>query len=128
MLELVLVGCGGFLGSISRYLMGAWVMGRVEAAETFPYGTFAVNLLGCILAGIFLALHEASLGQFRSEARLLCLTGFLGGFTTLSAFGVETFSLIRRGDIGLASVYVAVTVIAAILATAAAFWLSRRLM
>jgi len=78
-----LVGLGGGAGAVCRYLLG----NALNKPQGFPFGTLAVNLLGCFLIG--LALH------LDGRARLLCVTGFLGGFTTYSAFGLESLQLLR---------------------------------
>jgi CrcB protein len=87
-----LVGVGGFIGSVVRY----WVGGVAQRLVTtgFPLGTFVVNVLGCLLIGAFFYLVEAR-GWFRPEMRVFCTVGVLGGFTTFSAFGYETFALVR---------------------------------
>lgn len=125
--QLLIVGCGGFLGSVGRYLLGSWIMSRASLSVLFPFGTFAVNALGCFLAGCFLALYDLSLSPVKEDARLFVLTGFLGGFTTLSAFGVETFSLLRKGEWQLAGAYALLTFVIALLATMLAYFVCRRL-
>ncbi len=108
MQSLLLVALGGALGSVSRYKLGAAILHHVPAWQ-FPAGTFAVNVLGCLVAGSLIGLGEyyAFLTQ---EVRLLVFTGFLGGFTTFSAFGVETVALIQRGEVGVAALYVLLSV------------------
>ena len=78
--------------------------------DRFPVGTLAVNVLGCALIGVFAALAEALPG-LNGPARLLLVTGVLGGYTTFSAFGLETLLLLRRGDATLAAAYVAASVL-----------------
>jgi len=99
--NLLLVGAGGFLGSVLRYVAG----GAVQAAARhvpFPWGTLAVNAAGCLLIGLLGGLAETRhvLGP---EQRLFLITGFLGGFTTFSAYGFETYYLVRVGEPGLAA-------------------------
>ena len=70
----------------------------------FPWGTFFVNLLGCLLVGLVAGFIE-KLSAYNAEFRLLLITGFLGGFTTFSAFGLETVSLLKAGHSGLGLLY-----------------------
>ena len=96
MTALLLVGAGGFLGSIARYgLSRAVHRGLGEAA--FPYGTFAVNMIGCLLIGLLLGLIEQRGGG--TNLRLFAALGLLGGFTTFSAFGYDTLVLFRDGRV-----------------------------
>jgi len=100
MIKLLLIGTGGFLGSVLRYL----VSGSVQAASqsiAFPYGTLAVNVLGCFLIGFLSELAE-SRSLFSPDTRAFLVVGILGGFTTFSAFGNETMSLLRDGERTLA--------------------------
>lgn len=117
----LLVGIGGFLGAIARYKLGAAVL-QGTGIVRFPIGTFAVNVVGCfaigLLAGV-VARHQV-LG---ADARLFLFTGVLGGFTTFSAFGLESVELLRRGDLGTASLYAGGSVVAGL----AAVWLGLRL-
>ncbi|MDT8320488.1 MAG: fluoride efflux transporter CrcB [Xanthomonadales bacterium] len=91
-----IVGAGGFLGALARYGLSGWVHRQLPLA-TFPYGTLAVNLLGCLLIGVIAGLAE-SRQMFSPEFRVFALIGVLGGFTTFSTFGFETFALMRDGD------------------------------
>ena len=92
---LLWIGCGGFLGSVLRYVAGVGLM-RWLAPSTYPWGTFAVNIVGCFLIGIMAALSD--LNRLQDERlRLFFMVGLLGGFTTFSAFGLETFRLLRDG-------------------------------
>ena len=93
MIKLLLIGTGGFIGSILRYL----VSGSVQAASqsiAFPYGTLAVNVIGCFLIGFLSELAETR-SLFSPDTRAFLIVGILGGFTTFSAFGNETMNLIR---------------------------------
>jgi len=91
------VGLGGALGSISRYLLGTWVQ-SISKSIDFPYGTLAVNLIGCFVIGFLSQLAETR-GVFTSESRALVFIGILGGFTTFSSFGNDTINLIREGEL-----------------------------
>lgn len=91
-----LVGLGGFLGSILRYGIGGWV-GRLKAGWTFPLETLLINVAGCLALGLLAGLSE-SRGVFSGATRAFLFIGLLGGFTTFSTFGYETFQLIRAGQ------------------------------
>jgi len=97
MIKILLVGAGGFLGSISRYAAGGLVH-RILENPWFPYGTAAVNILGCFIIGFFGGLME-SRQFFTPEIRLFLMVGFLGGFTTFSSFGYETITLARDAQL-----------------------------
>lgn len=92
------VGLGGFLGSVARYRLGGVILHHTTSWR-LPVSTLAVNLLGCLLVGVLAAWSDPrpdgtpGLGP---TARLLLITGFCGGFTTFSAFGLETIYLLRR--------------------------------
>ncbi len=103
-----MVGAGGFLGSIFRYALSGMVQ-RWFPLSTFPHGTLAVNLLGCFSIGLLSGLAE-SRQLFGPQARLLIFLGFLGGFTTFSTFGYETFALLREADFFRASANVLLSV------------------
>jgi CrcB protein len=91
----VIVAIGGALGSAFRYLFGGWVQAFSRSID-FPYGTLAVNLLGCFVIG-FLAQLAETRGAFTSEARLFVFIGILGGFTTFSSFANDSVNLMREG-------------------------------
>jgi len=93
MTNILLVGIGGFIGSVLRYLASGYVQQASKSVD-FPYGTLAVNVIGCFIIG-FLAQLAEERGVFTSESRLFVFTGFLGGFTTFSSFGNETLNLAR---------------------------------
>ena len=103
------VGSGGFLGALARYALSGLVH-RQFVLATFPYGTLVVNLLGCLLIGVFAGLAE-SRQMFGPEFRTFVLIGILGGFTTFSTFGNETFVMIRDDEYLRATMNVAVHVI-----------------
>src|SRR5262245_60525428 len=89
----LLVGVGGFLGSVARYALGGWV-GRLKAGWTFPLETLLINVAGCLVIGFLAGLSETR-GIFSGSARAFLFIGVLGGFTTFSTFGYETFQLMR---------------------------------
>jgi crcB protein len=91
---LLIIGAGGFLGSVSRYLLSRYVQQAV--LSPFPYGTFLVNIAGCFLIGLFYGLSERS-GLMSDDLRLFLTVGFCGGFTTFSTFANENLSFLRDG-------------------------------
>lgn len=94
--SVVFVALGGALGSVLRYLLSMWAQ-TISRSIDFPYGTLAVNLLGCFVIG-FLAQLAESRGVFAPESRAFVFVGILGGFTTFSSFGNETMNLLRDGE------------------------------
>lgn len=93
MIGILLVGVGSFFGGVFRYGLSTWVHKLLDNAW-FPYGTLAVNALGCLTLGFLAGLAEAR-AAFTPETRLFLFVGVLGGFTTFSSFALETFSLAR---------------------------------
>ena len=115
--NILLVGAGGFIGSIARYLLSGWVLHHTLGGK-FPWSTFVVNVLGCLLIGVLSGMIER-LEWFTPQMRLLLLTGLLGGFTTFSAFGLETVYLLRRGEPWIALAYTLSSVVVCV----AALWI-----
>lgn len=93
--KVLLVGIGGFLGSVARYLVSGFIQDRT--GEIFPFGTLVVNVIGCFVIGALSELAEAR-AFLSPETRALMVVGVLGGFTTFSAFGNETVNLLRDGE------------------------------
>jgi len=98
--SVLLVGAGGFLGTVARFVIGGWVH-RLLPFTTFPAGTLAVNVSGCFLIGILGGLMEAR-QLLGADQRVFLLIGVLGGFTTFSSFAYETLALARDADLGRA--------------------------
>ena len=119
--KIFLAGIGGFLGSILRYSVSGFVQ-DVSRSIHFPYGTLAVNLIGCFAIGLLSHLAETR-GFFTAETRTMVFVGVLGGFTTFSAFGNETINLWREGESGLALINIAAHLVLCL----GAVWLSRAL-
>ncbi len=94
--RVLLVGLGGFIGSILRYAVGGAV-GRWKAGWTFPIETLLINVVGCVVLGLLAGLSE-SRGLFSGTTRAFLFIGLLGGFTTFSTFGYETYQLLRSGQ------------------------------
>ena len=106
---MLLVALGGALGSVARFKMSGWVLQQTPNWR-FPAGTLAVNVVGCLLAGL-LAGMAVKQDVFTPEARVFLFTGILGGFTTFSAFGLETLLLLKRGETAVAAANVVVSVV-----------------
>lgn len=119
MVPALLVALGGAIGSVGRFKVSEWVLAS-QPGWKFPIGTFVVNVAGCLTIGLLAGLAERP-GGMSTEARLLLFTGLVGGFTTFSAFGLETFTLLRRGDALIAFSYVALSVIVGLAAVALGF-------
>jgi len=107
------IGTGSFIGGILRYLISQFMLVRFPSA--FPFGTFAVNIIGCFFIGLVFGLADK--GSIAPAWRLFLATGLLGGFTTFSAFSNETVVLLRDGQIGYAAAYVVSSVLLGLLAT-----------
>jgi CrcB protein len=120
---LALVAIGGATGSVLRYAVGIWCAAWFGAA--LPWGTLAVNVLGSAAIGLLGGLMLGGM-PFSTEARLLAITGVLGGFTTFSAFSLDLGTLFLR-DPALAAGYLALTLAGGLGAFAAAFALGHRL-
>ena len=100
--RLAIIGAGGFVGAVLRYLVSGWVQYR-SGSIFFPFGTMAVNMIGCLVIGFLTYLVEAR-SMFTPEVRSFVLVGLLGAFTTFSTFGNETLALIRDSRLDLAAV------------------------
>lgn len=118
-----LVAAGGAAGSVLRYAVGIWCAGWF--GTHLPWGTLAVNLLGSAAIGLLGGVMLGGL-TFPQEARLLVITGLLGGFTTFSAFSLDTGTLFLRSP-SLAALYLGLTLAGGLGAFAAAFALGRLL-
>ena len=93
----ILVGAGGFFGSISRYLLGRGIQ-YILGDLAFPFGTLTINVMGCLVIGFVNGLAETR--QFMNpEIRAILVIGFLSGFTTFSAFGYDTLNFLRTGHV-----------------------------
>lgn len=104
-----LVGLGGFLGSVLRYAVGGMV-GRLKVGWTFPLETLLINVAGCLVLGVLVGVSE-SRGVFSGTTRAFLFIGLLGGFTTFSTFGYETFQLMRDGQWPAAAMSTALQVV-----------------
>ena len=124
-MSILLVAFGGALGSVSRYLLGTWIQ-SVSKTIHFPFGTLAVNLIGCFVIGFLSHLADAR-SAFTTESRALVFVGVLGGFTTFSSFGNDTINLLRDGEMFNALANVGANVILGLalvwLGRTVAFWI-----
>ena len=112
-MEILLVGFGGFLGAISRYVV--YVLEKSVLASRFPIATFSINILGCFLAGVLVSIVEKG-SPLSRQVILIGSIGFLGSFTTFSAFSVETLQLAKSGSVLAAVVNVTSNIVFGILA------------
>jgi CrcB protein len=110
---LLLVGTGSFIGGIGRFLLSQFVQSKI--GHPFPAGTLAVNIIGCLVIGIVFGLGERT--HISAEWRLFIMTGICGGFTTFSAFGLETVNLLRDGQNLYAFIYITASLLLGIVAT-----------
>lgn len=110
---LLIVGLGGGIGSVFRYLTSVWTQKLVQSA--FPWATFIVNVLGCLIIGILVGFFTKQQVE-NSDLKLLFVTGFCGGFTTFSAFALENMKLFQTGNSLLALLYIALSVILGVFA------------
>lgn len=99
---LIFIGMGSCLGGIARYLLTRWV--QESTSSSFPYGTLAVNLLGCLAIGMLYGLFDRH-GWMEPELRAFLVVGFCGGFTTFSTFALENFAMLRDGNWVPAALY-----------------------
>jgi CrcB protein len=120
--SILAVGLGGALGANSRYLVGRQVTDRWPGA--FPWGTLLVNVSGCVALGLLVG--WLSVRGDQPAARLVVATGFLGAYTTFSAFAYEAVRLAEDGDIGAASFYAAASLVLCLAGASAGIRLGRR--
>jgi len=122
MTRTILIGIAGLIGTLLRY----WLSGFVtrQSGETFPWGTLAVNVVGCLIAGaVFYLAEERAL--FDPTLRTVILIGLLGGFTTFSSYGLQTFTLLRDGAFGLATLNLLISNVLGVLMVWAGYSLAR---
>jgi CrcB protein len=122
LLSIVFVAAGGAIGSVARYLLSTFVL-RISGS-LFPFGTFAVNLLGCIVFGLVVGAADQRV-PLGAAPRAFLLVGVLGGFTTFSSYAFESFWLLRDGHLAAASVNIVGQVILGIAGLAIGFAIAR---
>ncbi|HZK61416.1 MAG TPA: fluoride efflux transporter CrcB [Anaerovoracaceae bacterium] len=111
---LLLIGTGGFLGSISRFLASRFMQNNFPSA--FPFGTFFVNITGCFLIGLIYGLSERST-LLNPGWKMFLTAGFCGGFTTFSTFANENLAMLRDGDLFHLVLYTGLSIFLGISAT-----------
>ena len=123
LLNLLFVGLGGFIGASMRYATGLFV-GRFITDAQFPYGTFVVNMLGCLLIGFLAGLTDSR--EFLNDtSRAFVFTGMLGAFTTFSTFSYETMGLFQNGQTSPALTNLVLQIILGLLAVWGGIQLSK---
>lgn len=120
----LLVACGGAIGASLRYGAG-FLIAKPQAL--FPWTTWSINLIGCLLAGMFFAV-TLRYPILQQETRLFVMVGILGGFTTFSSFGLETFQLLRQEQVLIALLYALSSVICGVTLLALGFYLIHSLL
>ena len=120
--SVLLVASGSFIGGGLRYLLSTF-MGNV-CGKAFPWGTLAVNLVGCLVFGVLFALFAKN-GSSGSHWCLLLTTGICGGFTTFSTFANDSVQMLAEGNIPGFVAYVAASIIAGVSLVAFGYWLVR---
>ena len=121
---LLIVGAGSFIGGAMRYLLSTLM--KNVSGQGFPWGTLAVNLLGCFLFGIVFAIFSKN-SSTDNTLYLLLTTGVCGGFTTFSTFANESVQMLQHGNISGFIGYVATSVIAGFLLLAFGYWIVKAL-
>jgi CrcB protein len=121
--QIAVVALGGGFGSAARFWISTAAANYAQESR-FPLGTFMVNIAGCLFVGVLWAANE-HWPFLTTYSRLLLFTGVAGGFTTFSAFGLETILLLRRGDVAMASLYVSLSLICGLSIMALSIWLLR---
>jgi len=121
MFKILLVGCGGFIGSVFRYLVAMLTHYWIQR-DDLPIATLIVNVIGCLLIGMLARLGEVR-GVLTEQSRAFIIVGILGGFTTYSSFANETIQLGRNGQSMMALTNVA----AQLLLGLGAVWIGREI-
>jgi fluoride exporter len=111
---LLLIGSGGFIGSVSRFLASRFMQNLFPSV--FPFGTFFVNITGCFLVGLFYGLSEKS-PLFTPGWKMFLTVGFCGGFTTFSTFANENLAMLRDGDFFHFTIYTGLSIFLGIAGT-----------
>jgi fluoride exporter len=117
----LLVGLGSFIGGSGRYLVSKILQQNI--VNSFPYGTLTVNVVGCFLIGVVYG--WSSKNPLDATWQLFLTTGILGGFTTFSAFSMEAINLMKSGNLYGAILYIFLSVLVGLMATAIGYWIAR---
>tara|TARA_Y100000758_G_C16040250_1_gene417903 strand:- start:923 stop:1291 length:369 start_codon:yes stop_codon:yes gene_type:complete len=110
--EIIFVGVGGFIGATLRYMISSWSIKFSQYG--FPLGTFLVNIIGCIMIGIVIGINFDKNINIIPVKEFLII-GILGGFTTFSAFGLESFEMLKTGQLKMAVLYIFASVVIGLL-------------
>ena len=121
MKSFLLVFLGGGLGSGLRYLVA---IAMNQNSKVLPFGTFTVNMLGCLLIGLILGYAQKE-NTLTSNQTLLLATGFCGGFTTFSAFANENLELIKNGEIFNFTIYITLSVLVGVIAVFSGYYFTK---
>ena len=119
----IAISFGAIAGALSRYYLTLWFAQRF--GTSFPYGTFFINLTGCLAMGFFITLTLERFTTVPLEVRLLATTGFLGAYTTFSTYGLESVTLLRDQRFGPALIYWAGSALLGILSVQTGVMLAR---
>ncbi len=122
MIKLLVIGVGGFAGSILRYVIGKSIDGKISSS--FPLGTLTVNIVGSFIIGFVYMLAMRKVG-ITENWRLFLGAGFCGGFTTFSAFAWENVNLLDQKLLGTSLIYISASIVLGLLAIVAGGWASR---
>jgi CrcB protein len=120
----LLVAAGGAIGASLRH--GAGLLSVRHLPANWPWGTFAVNLIGGFAMGLVAGWFACKATEGGQDLRLFLATGVLGGFTTFSAFSLETLNMLRSGEAAKAAAYAALSVILSVAALGLGLWIARR--
>ena len=123
--SLIFVGLGSCCGGMARYLLSRIVQQASES--TFPFGTMAVNILGCFAIGVFTALFEQQ-HLMNTYLKLFLTVGFCGGFTTFSTFINENYMLLRDGNFASFVIYIGISIFLGYILLFLGYWLVRELL
>jgi CrcB protein len=116
------VAIGGALGSVARYALSSWIFDITS--HKFPYATLIVNVAGSFVMGIlFVVIVERA--ALPAEMRSLLMIGFIGAFTTFSAFSLDALGLWQNGHVLMSVIYIITTIILCLVAISTAIWLTR---
>ena len=130
MMRFLLVGLGGAIGSMARYGVGLAAVrlapGAAWPSANWPWATLTVNVVGGLLMGLLVGWMAHRAGSGHENIRVLGAVGVLGGFTTFSAFSLETVLMIERRQFGMAAAYVVASVVVAIAALMVGLMVARR--